>query len=205
MVDGSSFWRHQAPIRSGLDDARSVPSRETSFPPYDRRLRRFALLLEGFRVQPACIARYGAAFRRNGQVGSAGLWPASEGSGRIGTVDDRLAMVAEDLGIEALIDGVCLTRRGAAPVGRRLVLASIARAVTERPDNGLANLRSFYEGSVLTELLPVAAGSLGVQRMYEMLVQMTDSQIESIETKIVGRSGGYTPRRRWRTPPLQAI
>src|SRR5919198_5157491 len=38
-----------------------------------------------------------------------------------------LGAVAEELEIEKLIDGVCPVRDGAAPVGRRLILAAIHR------------------------------------------------------------------------------
>src|SRR5438552_3092644 len=60
-----------------------------------------------------------------------------------------LTSVAADLGIEELIDSVCLVRKGGAPVGRRLLLASLHRVLAPRRDNGLRTLRDFYENSVL--------------------------------------------------------
>ncbi|MBI5628394.1 MAG: transposase, partial [Candidatus Rokubacteria bacterium] len=98
-----------------------------------------------------------------------------------------LATVAKELGVEALIDEVCPVRRGAAPVGRRLVIAAIGRVVVPRRDNGLSNLRAFYEGAVLPEVLPVAPASLDDRRMHEMLVGITDKQIEQIEGAVVRR------------------
>jgi hypothetical protein len=55
-----------------------------------------------------------------------------------------LARLADELGLEAAIDEVCLVRQGAAAVGRRLVIAAIGRTVMPREDNGLVNLRGFY-------------------------------------------------------------
>ena len=96
-----------------------------------------------------------------------------------------LASVAQDLGIESLIDEVCPVRRGASPVGRRLVIAAIGRAVMARRANGLSNLRSFYDGSVLPEVLPVASSSLDDRRMYELLAGLDSKKIERIEAAVV--------------------
>jgi transposase len=98
-----------------------------------------------------------------------------------------LASAAESLGIEALVDEACPVRQGAAAVGRRLVIAAIGRAVMTRRHNGLCNLRTFYEGSVLAELLPVPSTALDDRRMHEMLVGLTDRQIEQIEAAVVRR------------------
>jgi transposase len=98
-----------------------------------------------------------------------------------------LAEVAKDLGIEDIIDSVCPTRRGAAPVGRRLVIAAIARCIAERSENGLRHLRPRYEQSVLAELFPVVAASLDGRRMHEMLIELTDQQIDGIQAAVIGR------------------
>jgi len=98
-----------------------------------------------------------------------------------------LAVVAKQLGIEALIDEVCPVRQGAAPVGRRLPIAAIGRVVRARRENGLCPVRTFYEGGVLPELLPVAPASLDGQRLHEMLVGLSDNQIEQIEGAVVRR------------------
>jgi transposase len=98
-----------------------------------------------------------------------------------------LATLAQELGIEALIDQVCPVRRGAAPVGRRLVIASIGRILMPRRENGMTNLRTFYESSLLPELLPLASAGLDDRRMYEMLTGITENQIEQIEAAVVRR------------------
>jgi len=96
-----------------------------------------------------------------------------------------LATIATELGVESLIDQVCPVRAGAAPIGRRLVLAAIHRVVAARRDNGLHHLRTFYEGSVLAELMPMDASALDDQRMCEVLGRLTSSQIEQIEAAVV--------------------
>jgi transposase len=98
-----------------------------------------------------------------------------------------LSTVATELGIEALIDEICPVRKGAAPIGRRIVLAALHRAVAPRGKNGLLNLRGFYEGSVLEELLPITATGLDGRRMCDLLGAMTEKQVEKIETSVVQR------------------
>ena len=98
-----------------------------------------------------------------------------------------LATVAADLGIEKLIDQVCPVRRGAAPFGRRMLLAALHRVLAPRRENGLRNLRGFYETSVLAEVLPIAATGLDDRRMCEMLGGMTEKQVEQIEASVVQR------------------
>jgi hypothetical protein len=98
-----------------------------------------------------------------------------------------LAAVAKDLGVDSLIDEVCPVRQGAASAGRRLVIAAIARVIMPRRDNGLSNVRAFYEAGVLPEVLAVAPSSLDDRRMHEMLVGLTDRQIEQIEGAVVRR------------------
>jgi transposase len=96
-----------------------------------------------------------------------------------------LVKVAEDLGIEASIDAACPVRTGAAPVGRRVVLAAICRTLMPRRENGLSNLRTFYEGSALSELLPIESAGLDDRRMHEVLAGITGKQIEEIEGAVV--------------------
>jgi transposase len=98
-----------------------------------------------------------------------------------------LANLAEDLGIESLIDKVCPVRQGAAPVGRRLLIAAVTRATTTRRSNGLCNLRSFYEGCALSDILPIESSGLDDRRMHEMLSRITAKQIEEIEAAVVER------------------
>ncbi|MBI5628112.1 MAG: IS1634 family transposase, partial [Candidatus Rokubacteria bacterium] len=98
-----------------------------------------------------------------------------------------LARLAQELGIEALIDSACPVRAGAAPVGRRLLIAAIGRVIAPRHENGLSNLRAFYEGSVLPEVLPVAPAGLDDRRLCEMLMGLTDKEIEQIEGAVVRR------------------
>jgi len=96
-----------------------------------------------------------------------------------------LATVAGDLGIEALIDEVCPMRRGAAPVGRRVLVAALHRVLAPRRENGLRALRGWYETSIVADLLPIAAAALDNRRMGEMFGGLTEPQVEQIETAVV--------------------
>ena len=120
------------------------------------------------------------------QQSASATLPASFAPQPIGAVL-ALATLADDLGVEAIIDAVCPVRQGAAPVGRRLVIAAIGRVVMPRRHNGLSNLRAFYEGTALPELLPIAPTSLDDRRMHELLVGVSTQQIEQIEGAVVRR------------------
>ncbi|MCU0294136.1 MAG: IS1634 family transposase [Thermoanaerobaculaceae bacterium] len=98
-----------------------------------------------------------------------------------------LVRVATDLGLEPLIDEICPVREGAAPVGRRLLLAALHRVLAPRHENGLRPLGRFYEESVLSELLPIAATTLDDRRMGELLGSLTARQVERIEAAVVKR------------------
>jgi transposase len=99
-----------------------------------------------------------------------------------------LASIASDLGIEDLIDEIASVRDGAAPVGRRLVLAAIHRVLAPRGENGLKRLLDFYrESSVLSVLLPLPEGALDDRRIGDMLAGLTARQIEDIESAVVRR------------------
>jgi transposase len=120
------------------------------------------------------------------QLGASAVMPTTFASQHVGAAL-ALSTVAMELGIEALIDEVCPVRKGAAPVGRRIVLAALHRAVAPRGQNSLLNLRGFYEGSVLEELLPIAATGLDGRRMCDLLGAMTEKQVEKIEALVVQR------------------
>lgn len=120
------------------------------------------------------------------QQSAAAAFPASFEAQPVGAVL-ALAALAEELGIATLIDEVCPVRQDAAPIGRRLVIAAIGRAVMPRRENGVCNLRTFYEGSVLPEVLAVPPSSLDDQRLSEVLLALTDKQIEGIEGAVVRR------------------
>ena len=98
-----------------------------------------------------------------------------------------LAAVADELGLAGVIDAVTPVRGGAAPVGRRLVLAAIHRALAPRGENGLSRLADFYRGSVLSEVLPSPAGALDARRLGEMLAGLTARAIDAIEGAVVHR------------------
>jgi transposase len=98
-----------------------------------------------------------------------------------------LAMVADDLGIVGVIDAAAPVRRDAAPVGRRLVLAAIHRALAPRGENGLSRVADFYRGSVLAEVLPVPTGALDDRRLGDMLAGLTAREIDAIEGAVVHR------------------
>ena len=120
------------------------------------------------------------------QVSASAVLPASFAPQPVGAAL-ALATVAADLGIEDLIDEVCPVRRGAAPVGRRVLLAALHRVLAPRRENGLRTLRGFYETSILAELLPIAAPALDDRRLGEMLGAMTEPQVERIEAAVVQR------------------
>lgn len=98
-----------------------------------------------------------------------------------------LTAVAEELGIAALIDEACPVRRGAAPVGWRLLLAAIHRVLAPRHDNGVCNLLSWYEGSAMAELCPDLGPALDDRRMCEMLGGLSNKQVDEIEAAVVHR------------------
>jgi transposase len=95
--------------------------------------------------------------------------------------------VAEELGIEKLIDETCPVRTGAAPVGRDLLLIALHRALVPRWENGLSNVQEFYNGCALAELLPISETSLDGRRLGETLSQLSATQIEAIESAVVQR------------------
>ena len=98
-----------------------------------------------------------------------------------------LGAVAEELEIEKLIDGVCPVRDGAAPVGRRLLLAAIHRVLAPRRENGICNLLPWYESSMMVELFSVPRPALDNRRMCEMLGRLTNKQVDEIEGAVVHR------------------
>jgi len=82
-----------------------------------------------------------------------------------------LARVAADLGLERIIDAACPVRANATPIGRRLVLAAIHRALAPRGQNSLLSLQHGYATSSLAELLPAATAGLDNRRMCEALAR----------------------------------
>jgi transposase len=120
------------------------------------------------------------------QVSASAVMPTSFAPQPVGAAL-ALATVAADLGLEALIDEVCPVRRGAVRVGRRVLLAALHRVLAPRRENGLRQLRGFYEHSILAELLPIAAPALDDRRLGEMLGRLTEPQVERIEAAVVHR------------------
>lgn len=97
-----------------------------------------------------------------------------------------LCQVAADLELEKIIDATCPPSRcDAVPLGRRMVLAAIHRALAPRRSNSLNALRSAYVGSLSAELLPVAPESLDSRRMCEALARLTAKDVEAIESAVV--------------------
>lgn len=97
-----------------------------------------------------------------------------------------LSQIAEDLGLEKIIDEVCpAPRSDAVPLGRRLVLAAIHRALTPRSRNSLLSLQHSYASSSLAELMPTRAASLDNRRMCETLARLTAKEVEAIESAVV--------------------
>jgi len=98
-----------------------------------------------------------------------------------------LATLASELGLEELIDDVCPTRAGAAPVGRRLVLAAIHRALALKGENGLTNLATWYAGSVLEEVTPIGLEALNGRRLGVLFKRLSTKELDRIEDAVVGR------------------
>jgi transposase len=97
-----------------------------------------------------------------------------------------LAQIAADLELERIVDGVCPpSRADAVPIGRRMVLASIHRALAPRRRNSLLSLQCSYPGSSLAEVLPTDPAGLDNRRMCEALARLTTKQIEAIESEVV--------------------
>jgi transposase len=99
-----------------------------------------------------------------------------------------LARIAADLGIEEIIEEVCPPSRvDATPIGRRVVLAAIHRAMAPRCSNSLLSLQRSYVGSSLAEILPTETTGLDNRRMCEALARIGAKQIERIESAVVRR------------------
>lgn len=98
-----------------------------------------------------------------------------------------LSRIAGELDIESIIDGVVPVRRGAAPVGRQVLLAALHRVLAPRGENGKSNLRPFYLKSALVDLLPFPDGGLDDRRIGDTFRRLTSKQIEAIESAIVKR------------------
>jgi transposase len=99
-----------------------------------------------------------------------------------------LAQIAVDLGLEEIIDSACpLTRSDAAPIGRRMVLAAIHRALSPRRSNSLLSLEHGYLCSSLAEILPTDPAGLDNRRMCEAFARLSAKQVEAIESAVVRR------------------
>jgi hypothetical protein len=99
-----------------------------------------------------------------------------------------LATLAQELGLEEVIDQAVPPRRGAQPVGRRLLLAALHRALAPRSANGLNQVAAFYEDSVLAELLPVAGpAALSDRRLGALYSRLSAPDVERLETALVAR------------------
>jgi transposase len=98
-----------------------------------------------------------------------------------------LAVIACELGVAKLIDEVCPVRAGAAPVGTRMVVAAIHRVLAPRGRNGLRNLASFVDGSVLAQLFDCEPSALDDRRMCEMLASLSEKEVDQIEAAVVQR------------------
>lgn len=120
------------------------------------------------------------------QVQASSTFPTSFTSQEVGA-SLAFAMVAQELGIEGLIDEACPVRAGATPVGRQLLLIALHRVLAHRWENGLSHLRELYTGCALAELLPVPDTTLDDRRLCETLARLTTKQVESIESAVVER------------------
>jgi hypothetical protein len=99
-----------------------------------------------------------------------------------------LTEIAKELELAKLIDGVCPPpRTDAAPIGVRLVLAAIHRALAPRRGNSLLSLQKGYAASAMAELMPVSMSDLDNRRLSEALARLTSKEIEAIEGEVVRR------------------
>jgi len=98
-----------------------------------------------------------------------------------------LATVASDLGVEAVIDAICPVRHGAAPLGRRVLIAALHRALAPRGQNSQRSVPAWYATSALAELLPMAVADLDSRRVGEALGGISRQQVEQIESALVRR------------------
>jgi transposase len=97
-----------------------------------------------------------------------------------------LTQVAAELGLERIIDAACpAPRANAAPIGRRIVLAAIHRALAPRGQNSLLSLQRNYATSALADLLPTASAGLDNRRMCDALGRLTAKEVEAIESAVV--------------------
>lgn len=117
---------------------------------------------------------------------AASAFPKSYRSQEVGA-SLAFAELSTQLGLEELVDGICPVRAGAAPVGRQLVLAAIHRVLVPRWENGKSNLRGFYQGRALIDLLPFPEGSLDHRRIGECLSALSPKQVEQVESSVVAR------------------
>jgi len=99
-----------------------------------------------------------------------------------------LTEVAKELGLAEIIDSVCPPGRSDdAPIGVRLVLSAIHRALAPRRRNSLLSLQHGYAASAMAELLPVSTADLDNRRLSEALARLTPKEIEAIEGEVVRR------------------
>jgi transposase len=118
---------------------------------------------------------------------AANIFPAEATVQEIGC-SLALTQIAADLELEKIINEVCPpTRSDAAPIGVRLVLSAIHRALSPRRRNSLLSLQHSYDGSALADLVPAEAASLDNRRLCEALAQLTSKQVEAVESAVVRR------------------
>lgn len=91
------------------------------------------------------------------------------------------------IGLVEIIDRVCGARRSDAAVsfGSLFVAAAIQRAIAPRALKSSDQLRTWYEGCGLAQLLPLEASGLDARRVHEALSQLGAPDIDGLEQEIM--------------------
>ena len=94
---------------------------------------------------------------------------------------------ATALGLVPLLDQVCGDRRTDATVsyGQLLTLLAIQRAIAPRALKSTKQLRAWYQGCGMKELLPLPASGLDVRRVDEALDRLRAAELYRAEQRIV--------------------
>jgi len=113
-------------------------------------------------------------------------FPASFDSWEVGA---SAALCAElrELDVVRIIDEACPARRADATLsyGHLLSVIALQRAIAPRPLRSLEQLRQWYEGCGVRELLPIDPAGLDARRVHEALALLRADDLERLETNLV--------------------
>jgi hypothetical protein len=113
-------------------------------------------------------------------------FPASFDSWEVGA---SAALCAElrELDVVRIIDEACPARRADATLsyGHLLSVIALQRAIAPPPLRSLEQLRQWYEGCGVRELLPIDPAALDARRVHEALALLRADDLERLETNLV--------------------